>query len=133
MWVTYIPNMRLVQASLLEISCLQAGRHKHTHTHTRPHDCKGYDYHRNQKLIIQIKTSKGSGRCSPLPLVQTLTDGFECFLTQSEQFIIHPLNSLNKCCNLLFDPPTSWEGGGGPGEKPGTSEMGIMSRDPPSG
>ena len=64
MWYTYIPNMRSVRASLLEISCLQAGvtththththayTHTHTHTHTqihthtRQHDCKGYDYHR---------------------------------------------------------------------------------------
>ena len=102
MWYTYIPNMRSVQASMLEISCLQVfhslnpvdpkwpltssknnrllvvnvvhlhttyeiclsfpawdimftsrrhGTHTHTHTyiHTRQHDCKGYDYHRNQK------------------------------------------------------------------------------------
>ena len=34
MWYTYIPNMRYVQASLLEISCLRAGV---THTHTRIH------------------------------------------------------------------------------------------------
>ena len=55
MWYTYIPNMRSVRASLLEISCLQAGvtthTHTHTQTHTRQHEYKGYDYHRNQKWI----------------------------------------------------------------------------------
>ena len=34
MWYTYIPNMRYVKASLLEISCLRAGV-THTHTYTR--------------------------------------------------------------------------------------------------
>ena len=34
MWYIHIPNMRSVQASLLEISCSQAGYHKCTYTHT---------------------------------------------------------------------------------------------------
>ena len=39
MWHSYIPNMRSVRASLLEISCLQAGvaTHTHTYTHTYTH------------------------------------------------------------------------------------------------
>ena len=53
MWYTYKPNMRSVRASLLEISCFQAGITTYTHTyiHTRQHEYKGYDYHRNQKFI----------------------------------------------------------------------------------
>ena len=59
MWYTYIPHMRYVEASLLEILCLQAGHHNtHTHTythiHTRHHECKGYDYHPNQKINLCI-------------------------------------------------------------------------------
>ena len=115
MWYTYIPNMRSVQASLLEISCLQglhnltpvdpkwpltstknnrllvlnvmhlhtkydicpsfpswdivftswASHHTrtHTHTHTHLHDCKGYDYHRNQKVRDSAPRNYGC-RCS---------------------------------------------------------------------
>ena len=42
---------------MLKILCLQGRHHEHTHTHiharththTHQHDCKGYDYHSNQK------------------------------------------------------------------------------------
>ena len=48
MWYTYIPNMKSVQASHLEISCLQAGHHKHTHIHARM----------TAKVTIIIETKK---------------------------------------------------------------------------
>ena len=61
MWYTYIPNMWFVQASLLEISCLQARRHGHTYTHT--HTYKHTHAIMNAKVTIIIKT-KNKPECT---------------------------------------------------------------------
>ena len=117
MWYTYIPNMRSVRASLLEISCLQASvtTHTHIHTHTRQHDCIGYDYHRNQKeLTFNLSKEKVS------ILRADTTWSTQLWIRKTIHWLVwhqyHPkygkfsINVLNKTMNsLALYETTTWK------------------------